>query len=296
MKDFFKTCPLSYQHKGVAILVLSILAMTAGNCFVHGLSCKYSSWTILFYKSLWALVLLLVTRSSYKKFFLDVKHASIKLNMARALFGCLGGILWIRSVQCLPLQDVSALGLTSSFFSAFGGYILFKEKSNHYKNIGLFIGFLGAYIIIHPHFKNEEWLYIFPLLSAFCFGVSALLARFLATHDQEATTSFYLFVTMLVVSIPFGFGWPNGILDACFLMMIGLCYGVSQILYVKAYSYAEASYLASFKYIKVPLHMLAGFLFFTELPNFSSLLGIFILISALIYSSRISLKTKYFKT
>lgn len=286
MINFLKKCPISDAHKGAYILLFSILIMTIGNSFVHYLSCHYASWTIMFYKSFWAMVVLLLTRIKQPGFFSSIRHSSFKPNIIRALVGSLGVILWIRSVQCLPLRDVSALSLTSSFFSAFGGYLLYKEPMNRYKNIGLLIGFIGAYIIIHPHFKQKEWLYIFPLLSAFCFGISALLARYLAKRDQEHVTSFYLFLTMIFISAPYGAQLGMTASDFLILMMIGVTYGVSQLLYVKSYVYAETSYLAPVKYMKVPLHLLAGLIFFQEIPTIESLIGIVILLIALSYASK----------
>ncbi|CAO5680339.1 MAG: Riboflavin transporter [Holosporales bacterium] len=240
----------------------------------------------MFYKSFWAFIVLLLTRVNQPAFFKSIRHSSFKPNIIRALIGSVGVILWIRSVQCLPLRDVSALSLTSSFFSAFGGYLLYKEPMNRYKNIGLLIGFLGACIIIHPHFKQKEWLYLFPLLSAFCFGISALLARYLAKRDQEHVTSFYLFLTMVIVSAPYGAQFNIPMTDLFILMAIGISYGISQLLYVKSYVYAETSYLAPVKYIKVPLHLLAGLLLFQEIPTVESLVGIAILFLALSYASK----------
>ncbi|CAO5682902.1 MAG: Riboflavin transporter [Holosporales bacterium] len=270
---------------GGFILVLSMIFMSFGNGFLHFLSTKYAPFSVLFYKSFFALFVLLFFLRSFDALKKTICTSFLKYNILRALVGTLGVLLWIPSVQHLALQEVSALSLTSSFFSAFGGYVLLKEKTTIRKNLCLIFGFLGAYIILHPHFETKNWFYILPIASAFCFGLSAVLARYLALKNQEYTTSFYLFLTMIGISFPFGFVIPSSFKDAVFLGCIGIFYGMAQILYVKAYRYAEASHLAQYKFLKVPLHTLWGVLFFCEVPTFFSILGTIIIICALFLTS-----------
>jgi S-adenosylmethionine uptake transporter len=270
---------------GGFILIISIVSMSIGNSFVHSLSTKYSAFSILFYKSIFALLLLLILQPSLSDFKKGLVASKPLYNVLRAIIGTLGVLLWIPSVQNLTLHEVSALSLTSSFFSAFGGYLFLKEKSTYQKNIALVIGFIGAYIIIHPHFEEGNWLYILPLGSALCFGASGVLARILALQDQEYITSFYLFGTMILVSLPFGLIIPATVNDGLILGCIGILYGASQILYVKAYKYGEASYLAGYKFLKVPLHSFFGVLFFMEIPSTFSILGTVVIIFSLILSS-----------
>jgi drug/metabolite transporter (DMT)-like permease len=278
--------------KGGLILILSMIAMTIGNSLLHALSAQYSAFNILFYKSLFALILLFILHPSLQNLQKDVLSSKKVLSILRAIVGTCGVLFWIPSIRYLSLQDASALSLTSSFFSAYGGYLLLKEKHFLYKTFGLLTGFTGALIIIHPHFNEGNWYYLLPLLSAFCFGISATLARYLALQNQEYTTSFYLFTTMLLISSPLGYMIPYTLQDFLILVIIGLLYGLSQILYVKAYKYAETSYLASYKFLKVPLHGLFGFIFFCEIPTAISLIGTVIIIFSIFLSSGMFYKTK----
>ncbi|MBP9752717.1 MAG: DMT family transporter [Proteobacteria bacterium] len=270
---------------GGMILIISMIFMSIGNGFVHHLSNKYDAISILFYKSFFSLFVLMIVCPSFSALKQSLYSSSLKYNLLRAIAGTCGSFLWIPSVQFLNLQDVSALSLTSSLFSAVGGYFFLKEGKTFGKILCLIFGFLGAYIILNPHFETKNWLYLLPIGSAFCFGMSAVLARYLTLKNQEYTTSLYLFLTMLFISLPFGFVLPQTAYDGLILSIIGLLYGASQILYVKSYKYAQASYLANYKFLKVPFHALWGTLFFCEIPTLSALIGTLFIILAIFLTS-----------
>jgi uncharacterized membrane protein len=75
---------------------------------------------------------------------------------------------------------------------------------------------------------------------------------------------------------------PENMPDFWILAIIGVSYGLSQLMYVRAYTYDETSYLANFKFLKVPLHACMAFIFFAEFPTYTTLIGFLVIVSALI--------------
>lgn len=274
---------MSNKLHGPLILILSMVFAVIGTTMVRYLSYKYTPESVLFYKSFWALITLFCYHQNFNSFKIGIQQSVFLPNIIRALFGTLGVWLWVQAVQSIPLADASTLSLMSSFFAALIGYFFLKEKNTLYKNLALFSGFIGAYIIIAPSFSIKNIYYIYPIGSAFCFGLSAVLARYLALKNQEKVTSFYLFSTMLFFSLAsFSLVLPLTIQDFAILALIGITYGLSQLMYVRAYAYEEASYLANFKFLKVPLHTIMAFLFFQEIPTCSTLTGFLVIVFALL--------------
>lgn len=268
---------------GPSILLLSMTCAAIGTIFIRYLSHKYTPESILFYKSFWALITLFCYYQNIYTFKKGFQESNILPNIVRASFGTFGVWLWIQSVQHIPLSDASTLSLTSSFFAALIGYMFLKEKNTLYKNIALLSGFIGAYIIISPTFSIKNLYYIYPLGSAFCFGLSAVLARYLALKNQEKITSLYLFTTMLFFSLlTLKVTLPENLHDCGVFAIVGVSYGLSQLMYVRAYTYDETSYLANFKFLKVPLHAFMGFLFFQEIPSDTTFSGFFVIVLALL--------------
>jgi len=256
---------------GGVLLCASILSAVLSNSLVHFLGAKYSTITILFYKSIVGFICLAVA------FYDDVQSITcvkrIKPLMIRTCVGIIGVFAWILSVQNIALSSASTLSLTSGFFSALGGYIFLKEETSWIKNTSIVLGFCGAVFVISPHFSQGNLFYCLPLLSALCFGISSTLTRYLARDESEWAISFYLFSVMALCALPFGARLPHSITDFFILLCIGFLYAVSQFLFVRAYKYAEASYLAPFKFLKPPLHMIVGFFFFKEVLDIYDLIG-----------------------
>lgn len=274
---------MQFSLKGPITLFLSMLSTSIGNSFIHYLSGRYSCFQILFYKSFFSIILLCLCIPSWKNFYNNLNTTHLIPNLSRAIIGTTGVLLWIPAAQHIPLADSSTLSLTSSFFGLLLGYVFLKEKPYFYKNFALIMGFLGSYLIIQPLFKEQNIYYLLPLASAFCFGISGVFARFLILKDQEYMTSFYLFLTMFVCSLIFSDKLlPFSLMDFIFLIIIGFSYGISQLLYVRAYKYEEVSYLANFKFLRVPLHVLIAFSFFSEIPSIETLIGFIVIMSSLI--------------
>ena len=69
-----------------------------------------------------------------------------------------------------------------------------------------------------------------------------------------------------------GWIWPNA-RDGAMMCLAGLCGGLGQILMTKAYSYADASIIASFEYVSMIWVVLLGIAFFNEYPSIFVLAG-----------------------
>ena len=272
------------------ILCLSMLLAASGNVCVKFLSHHYYTASILFFKSFFALIFLFIYHPNLKALKKDVLKSDIKPNMLRAIVGTIGVWLWIYSVKYISLPDAATLGLTSSLFGSLLGYMFLREKNTASKNVALIAGFIGAAIIIKPCFCSETFYYLLPIGSAFCFGASSVLARFLVLKNQEFVTSFYLFCMMIFSSIiSLKIQLPISFFDFFIFLFVGLFYGCSQLSYVRAYFYEETSYLANFKFLKVVINTLLAYLFFTETPTYSTALGFFLIslsLSLLIYKSK----------
>ena len=57
------------------------------------------------------------------------------------------------------------------------------------------------------------------------------------------------------------------------LMLLGLLGIIQQVMLTYSFRYAEASLLAPFDYLSLPLALLFGFWFWNEFPDWISLLG-----------------------
>ncbi len=57
------------------------------------------------------------------------------------------------------------------------------------------------------------------------------------------------------------------------LLLLGVTGAVQQILLSYSFRYADASLLAPFEYLSLPLALIAGLVFWSEIPDSASLIG-----------------------
>jgi drug/metabolite transporter (DMT)-like permease len=272
------------QHAGAFWISLSIVFASSGNAFVHHLVQRYSPIQLLFIKSCISfLVLLFIQSVRSPQTLFDT--AQRKYQIIRGCVGFIGVYAWIEALRSMPLSDASALSMSSSLFTALGGYFIFKEKISWRKNTALIFGAIGVFVILNPHFSNVPSA-SFALLSAIAFATSALLAKTIMNKDDALTTTLYLTGVMTMLSLLWGltdhtyhFQVPQNS-DVLFMSLIGIFYVSAQLCFVKAYQVSEVTYLAPLKFLKFPLNTLWGFIFFFEVPTTRTALGTVMIIVA----------------
>mgnify|MGYP006134747923 FL=1 len=78
--------------------------------------------------------------------------------------------------------------------------------------------------------------------------------------------------------------------EACMLIAIGILSTIAQFIFINAYRYAEASFLAPMHYIHIIPVTIIGFVTFAEVPSFNTVLGAGIILSVLAILGYIEMK------
>jgi drug/metabolite transporter (DMT)-like permease len=158
----------------------------------------------------------------------------------------------------------------------------------------IFIGLAGVLIILQPGSALFEPAALLSLLAAFLYGVAALMARRLGDTDSASVMTFYAMgvyligATVLAVVLHLAgietathaslqFLVRPWLLPSLsdFLLMgsCGVIAAVAMTLLTHAYRIAQANLVASFEYSGVLWAPLWGFLFFAELPRWTTIIG-----------------------
>ncbi|MAP24030.1 MAG: hypothetical protein CMM87_00660 [Rickettsiales bacterium] len=260
---------------GALLVFASGVLAALSNGLVHGLSVKLSVFQLVFLKTLVAfLVLLIVYFRRVKEI---MKTNIIRFHILKSLFGALGNFFWFGALLYLPLAQSASLSLTSALFTSIGGWILFQEKFKKLVLTSLIIGFVGVLTVLNPFNETIEHVYflLLPLFSALFFSGSSLIIKTISKSDGSLTTLFYLMLFMCLFSAPLAlwyWQWPQ-FSDLLRVFLVGLFYIATQIALIEAYTKAEASFIAPFKFARFPLNIFSGFIFFFEVPVISTLVG-----------------------
>jgi drug/metabolite transporter (DMT)-like permease len=235
-----------------------------------------------------ALPVLLVTAgpSKWKTLFRTERPMQ---QIARGLTPLIISVTMVYGVRYLPLAEATVILFAGPFLVVALAVPLLKERVSPASWIGVIIGFVAVIIVVRPGFNELSPYAALPLLGAVFFALLQLITRRLgAAGEKPATTLAWSLAVGGIVSTPFAAaGWEPLTPNAWIVMLgLGLVFGVSQLLIIKALSHAPAGVLAPFNYMQIISAVVFGMIVFGDIPDMWSLVGMAIMIAAGIYVLR----------
>ena len=288
MYSQFRDLPLL----GILIYVINILCFSVISLLVKQLSSIFSIYELLLVRftfTLFGLALLIQFKGGFSllktKKYLDlaIRSTSGMIAIALSFFAFTGTLL----------ADATALVFSAPLFTLLLSILVLSERILPYKLIAVFTGFLGVLLITRPGFSSFSLALYAALGSGIFFSIVTVWLRRLNQTVHPLAISFYYNLTG---SLVFWFwSWNDGWSTAWyeihgFLLLLGFIGGVQQVMLSYSFRFAEASLLAPFDYLSLPLALFFGFLFWNEFPDWPSLLG-----STIILFSGMMLMLKHWK-
>ncbi len=290
------------QHRGyaVACILAAILFATAQDAIVKGVSETLPAYETIIFRTVVSLPLLLGWLIHSRSIHLMFSEHMGALFL-RSIILCSAYFAFVASIAAMPLATTVSIYFTMPFFVAgFSGYTL-GERVPLYRWLAIVIGFIGVVIAIRPGLDSLEPAVFFALYSAFGYALGQMLGRKLSHRVPAVVVAnwqnlVYLAVGAVVAVIIWAIGatattdkslafltrpwaWPDQE-QLWLLLLMGVMSAIASVLFIKAYSFAEASFVAPFEYSAIVWATLNGIMFFNDVPDQWSLLGTVIVISA----------------
>lgn len=276
-------------------MVLSAAAFVSANVLTRFVEYSLHSFQIIFFQNFFSLLLLMpwIVRFWHP---LRVSQSK-KTHALRSLLGILGNLLWFKGLRVLPLAEVTAIGLTNVMFVSLGSCLFFKEQFKVGKIFALCLGFSGAFCMLFESLNGDHFNrnVLFPLASTILFAWSSLMIPTVKNKDFPIVTVIFLMFFMIPFSF-FGalpFWQPVSLNLVPYLIGIGGFYTLGHFCLTKAFTTAEAGFVTSFNFMRLPFSALLGWVFFQEVPNLWTFWGsclIFIASLLLIKQGRLFFK------
>jgi drug/metabolite transporter (DMT)-like permease len=209
------------------------------------------------------------------------------LQVVRAI-GVVGSALcFIAGLSHLPLAEATAINFVSPIFITVLSVPILGEVVGWRRWTALAVGLMGALIVIRPGTEAFQLAALFPVASASCWAVAAVITRRMAGVDPPNTTLVWTAgggLLLLTLLAPFGTRlptWPE--------LWLGLAIGVvataAQSLVVLAYRVAPASALAPVSYTQLITSGLLGLALFGAVPDGWTLVGAGIIAASGLYTA-----------
>ena len=200
---------------------------------------------------------------------------SFGLQIIRSLFLLSATVCFFTGLNTLQVAEASAIMFTTPLIiTALAPFIL-KERVGIRRWGSVFIGFLGAIIIIRPGQNAIGIGALWILAAAVSYACYQISTRILSSQDSLLTTLFYsalLGAIIMSIAVPFNFE-PLTTIDWCILALAGLSGTIGHFCMIKAFTHAEASKVAPYSYTSLIWATIIGYVLFDTLPDIWTFVG-----------------------
>lgn len=173
---------------------------------------------------------------------------------------------WFLGLALIPLAQVVTIEFTMPIWTAIFAALFINERITPTRVLAIFLGFLGVLIILRPGFQEVHLGVFVVLYAAAGFGASVTMTKELARTDSALTVVFYMFLIQALIAVgPALYLWVE-ITDKMWpwVILLGAAGGVSHYFLTKAMYLADASFVVTLDFLRVPATAVIAWFLYSE--------------------------------
>ncbi|MGE4326191.1 MAG: DMT family transporter [Pseudodonghicola sp.] len=291
---------LSRSPAGLLFILVGVLGISINDVLIKQLSGGYPLHQVVLTRAAVALAFILFMVRAEGGFGI-LKTRQPLLHLARGLLVVISNMSYFVALAVLPLADATALFFVAPLFITALSIPILGEKVGPMRIAAVMAGFAGVVIMQRPWVASDtlatsRLVMVLPVLSAFAYALMQILTRKLGATTKASAMATYIQAMFILVSLGFflvaGDGrfaagsdipsvqfllrpwvWPARA-DLPLLFGLGALASVSGYCLSQAYRLTDAATVAPFEYVGLPLSVLWGWMFWTELPAREVWIGI----------------------
>lgn len=285
------------QTLAIWVIIGTVLMLSLGDAMIKNIHSNLVLWQIFVVRSWIALIALLAI--------LGIKYRQISLwpndlgwTIIRSL---LMGIMWIAyyvALPHIPLSIAASAYYTAPIFITLFSALFIGDRVHIWGWIAVIIGFSGVMLILKPSTDAFNLYALLPVLSAVLYALSMILTRTKCRNEHPLILSAYLNVVFIFFGMlaTFGLGYIQPIAQysaflspqwgdmnfTIWVLLLGLAISIliGSIGAAIAYQRGKPSVIGIFDFAYVGFAVFWGFLFFSETPNATGLIGMMMIVAA----------------
>lgn len=226
---------------------------------------------VVFFRNLFGLLVLLpvVWQRGGR---IDLRTAHPGLHLVRSLFGLAAMYCFFYALSVLPLASAVLLNFTAPLFIPFVAMFWLGERASVRVGAAIVIGFAGILLILKPGTGLNVHGAVIGLASgAFAAVAMVSLRKLSATEPALRVVSYYGVICTLVSLLPALWVWqPVEPRTLLILAGAGSFATLGQYLLSRGYGCAPAAQIGPFTYTSVVFAAVYGWLFWHEIPGWST--------------------------
>ena len=300
------------QFLGRPVLLGILCVLGAGATFstsdmlIKTLSGVYPLHQIVLIRAIVALLIILGIFMPLEGGFKNLRSERWRLHLFRGLCVVVANMAFFVGIAAMPLGEATAIFFVAPLFITALSVPFLGERVGIRRWISVAAGLVGVVVIMRPGTEAFRYAAMAPVLAAFAYAAMQITARKLGVTERASPLAFYVQITFFLVCTASGLvagdgrfaeGVDNPTLlfllrawivpaqsDSAVMIVIGILSAFGAYLISQGYRIAEATTVAPFEYIALPMAIFWGVIIFDEWPDTVAFIGIGLIFSSGLYA------------
>jgi drug/metabolite transporter (DMT)-like permease len=203
-------------------------------------------------------------------------------HVLRSLAGLGSMYCFFYAVARLPLAEAVLLNYSAPLFIPFIATLWLKEPMSRRVLFAIGLGFVGVVLILKPGISLLAPVALVALISGVLGAVAMVGGRGLSDSEPTFRIVFYYTLVCAVGSaVPLAWTWKTPATHLWLpILTMGTCASVAHLCMTRAYALAPAAQAGPFSYATVVFAALIGWVYWGEVPDVVSAIGVAIVCAA----------------
>ncbi len=234
-----------------------------------------------------------------------IRTNKLTVHLLRGFGIVVANLAFYMGLAAMSLAEATSIFFVSPLFITIFSALFLGEHVGIRRWVAVVVGLLGVLIIMRPGTELFRFASILPLIAAIAYALVQVSTRAIGKVEKASTMAIYIQATFIVVCSVTGLAIGDGRYisgidpsvdflfrawtipssgDALLMGGIGCLMAFGVYLIFQGYRLAEASLVAPFEYIGLPLAVFWGVVVFYDYPDALEWVGIGLIVGAGLYT------------
>lgn len=264
----------SHLVKAIVFLTCSAFLFSVMGVCIRFASHTVDNATVVFFRNFVGLFIFLPL--IFNKGISFFKTEKLWMHTWRSVAGLTAMYGFFYAIAHLKLSNAMVFTYSSPIFIPLIAWLFLKEKVTQSMLLAAAIGFIGVLCVAKPDSGLFNLMSVIGLSASFLAAMAFVTVRALTqTEPPERIVFYFCLIGTLISMVPMFWYWrPYTLTELGYLIAAGLLANTSQLFLSNAYKLAPAGQIGPVNYIAIFFAGLWGFIFWQEVPDLYSLLGL----------------------
>ncbi|MGY8959740.1 MAG: DMT family transporter [Alphaproteobacteria bacterium] len=291
---------------GILCVMAAGATFSTSDMLIKTLSGAYPLHQIVFIRAAVALMIILGVFMPLEGGYSNLFSKRWRLHIFRGFCVVIANMAFFVGIAVMPLGEATAIFFVAPLFITALSVPFLGERVGVRRWLSVTVGLIGVVIVMRPGTEAFRYAALAPVLAALAYASMQITARKLGITERASTMAFYVQLTFLIVCALSGAAvgdgrftegvespsllfllraWtPPAQFDGAVMIGIGVLSAFGAYLISQGYRLAEATTVAPFEYIVLPMAIMWGVIVFDDWPDVTALIGITLIVGSALYA------------